>query len=39
MCLQKYLFKGKMMLKMEHFLLKIGFYKPGFFQNIDNFWL
>ena len=24
--------------KIEHFLLKTGFDKPSFSQNIDNFW-
>ena len=36
MCLKKYLYKGKIKLKIEHFLLKIGFNKPSFSQNIDN---
>ena len=32
------IYKGKIRLKIEHFLLKIGFNKPSFCQNIDNFW-
>ena len=39
MCLQKYLHKGKIRLKIEHFLLKIVPSEPSFCQNIDNFWL
>ena len=32
-----YLHNGKIRLKMGHFLLKIGFNKPRFCQNIDKF--
>ena len=31
--------KEKYMLKIKYFLLKIGFNKPSFCQNIDKFWL
>ena len=35
----KILMKQKYRLKIKHFLLKIGFSKPSFCQNIDKFWL
>ena len=31
--------KEKYRLKFKHFLLKIGYSKTGFCQNIDRFWL
>ena len=37
MCLQKYLYKGKIRLKIEHFLMEIGLNKPSFYQDIDIF--
>ena len=30
------IYKGKIGLKLEHFLLKIGYYKPNFCQNIGD---
>ena len=31
--------KEKYRLKIDHFLLKTGFNKPRFCQNIDKFWV
>ena len=30
------IYKGKIGLKLEHFLLKIGYYKPNFCHNIGD---
>ena len=30
------IYKGKIGLKLEHFLLKIGYYKPNFCQSIGD---
>ena len=35
----KIIIKEKYMLKIKYFLLKIGFNKPNFCQNIDKLWL
>ena len=39
MCLQKYVYRRKMRLKIEHYLLKFGFNKPNFARTLTTFGL